>query len=65
MEENKEMKNYDKIAATLIMEEVAPRLKKGGIMPDPIQFSMLVQEKTNGRLSTLQIRDILDGLMFK
>lgn len=51
--------------STIIINEVLPRMKKGGILPHPELMAFLVKLKQEGLLSHIYLRKILDAEMFK
>ena len=52
-------------ASTIAINEVAPRKKRGGKLPHPKLFALLVELKHYGKISHIQLRKCLEAEMFE
>lgn len=52
-------------ASTIVINEVAPRIKRGGILPNAKLFAILVELKHYGKITHRQLRQCLEAEMFE
>lgn len=52
-------------ASTITLNEINPRLKRGGILPSASLFALLVELKHYGKITHIQLRKCLEAEMFK
>ena len=52
-------------ASTIVINEVNPRLKRGGILPNSGLLALLIKLKQCGKMTHIQLRKCLEAEMFK